>query len=94
MMSEKREAIVIYLDLISDDTINDLTDDQLGAIFRAAIKHGKGEDVSASLDVLPRVVFRQIRDGIDRAWEVYKATCARNRINGKKGGRPRKRNPE
>lgn len=89
-MKSKREAIVVYLDLINDDTLNDITDDQLGAIFRAVLKYGKGEDVSASLDLLPRVIFRQIRDGIDRAWEKYNAVCKRNRANGKKGGRPRK----
>jgi hypothetical protein len=86
----RREAIVIYLDSIHEDTLNDLTDEQLGAVFRAALKHGKGEDVSTSLDMVSRLVFRQLRDGIDRAWENYKSICARNRKNGKKGGRPRK----
>jgi hypothetical protein len=87
---EKREAIVIYLDLIHEDTLNDLTSEQLGTVFMAALKHGKGEDISGSLDPMSRLVFRQLRDGIDRAWENYNAICARNRVNGKKGGRPRK----
>lgn len=86
----RMEAIVIYLDLIHEDTLNDLTDEQLGSVFRAALKHGNGEDVSGSLDPMSRIVFRQVRDGIDRAWENYKSICARNRRNGKKGGRPRK----
>ena len=64
----KREAIVIYLDLIHEDTLNDLTDEQLGAVFRAALKHGNGEDVSGIIDPVSRIVFRQVRDGIDRAW--------------------------
>lgn len=86
----RREAIVIYLDSIHEDTLNDLADEQLGAVFRAALRHGIGEDVSASLEPMSRIVFRQVRDGIDRAWENYKSICARNRKNGKKGGRPRK----
>lgn len=90
MSKEKREAIVIYLDLIHEDTLNDLTSEQLGNVFMAALKHGKGEDISGSLDPMSRLVFRQLRDGIDRAWENYNAICARNRVNGKKGGRPRK----
>jgi len=69
----------------------ELTFEEKGRLIDAMIAYARGNPVH--LEGNERFVFPVFRAQIDRDTESYNAIVERNRINGSKGGRP-KRNPE
>lgn len=76
---KRSEAILLFFDRL--EPLQDLSDAELGAVFRAiwnyAARDQKPDDLAATL--LP--YFRMLRPCIDQARIKYAETCIRNRYN-------------
>ena len=66
-----------------------LSDEQAGQLLKAIFAHEDGED--AMLEGALRGIFVLVANQMDRDRLKYEESCARNRENGAKGGRPSKR---
>lgn len=71
------------------ETMSALTDEQFGRLFRAALRYSRDGEMP-DLNGFEMMAFGFLKLDIDRAKEKYEAIAERNRINGAKGGRPRK----
>ena len=61
--------------------------------IKATVNYYLYKTMPDNLDGVAAQVFRIMRADIDRNNEKYQETCARNKNNGKKGGRPKKTQP-
>ena len=66
-----------------------LSDADRGKLMEALFAHEDGEDAELEEGAL-QCVYLLLCDRLDHDREKYEETCARNRANGKKGGRPSK----
>lgn len=71
------------------ETLSGLTDEQFGRVIRSALRYSVNGVVPA-LDGAEAMAFGFIKMDVDRAREKYEAIAERNRVNGMKGGRPKK----
>lgn len=81
-----KESFILYSK--HKEVFDSLTDEQSGQLIKGIFEYvttGK-----SNLSGLLNTVFIPIKQDLDRNNEVYEAVCERNRINGLKGGRPRK----
>lgn len=95
-----RKSFVIYTDLLG--SLDQLSDAQAGKLFKAIKAYhlsvfensqdGKAEFDSLMSDFVTRLAFHPFKASFERDAEKYQSIVARNRENGKKGGR-RKVNP-
>ena len=70
------------------DSLEDLTDEQVGKLFRAIFDYEidkKEPNFTGEL----KIAFRFIKKDLDINADKYESICERNRTNGAKGGRPR-----
>ena len=88
MSDVKDKSFTIYLD--KEVVISELTDEELGKIFRACFYYQTTRGIPPDLQGHLRAIFRIFQIDIDRDHQRYVATIKRNRANGQKGGRPRK----
>ena len=88
-MSEKK-SFVLHKDY--NNQIKKLSDVDAAALLRAIFAYVNGEEV-CQLSPVADMVFSFIAAQIDRDNAKYKARCERNKANGKKGGRPKKEEP-
>ena len=74
------------------DRLQRLTDEEVGHLFRNLMLYhaGKIEDMTDFVGV-EGIAFDFIKDDIDRMEEKHDAASETNRMNGMKGGRPKKR---
>lgn len=78
------------------DAIRDLPDDVRLDIYEAVIEYATTGNIKG-LKPMANIAFNFIKTTIDRDMETYRSVVERNRINGGKGGRPKKEtqnNPE
>lgn len=87
-MTEKKTSFVLPTDLLDD--LEDLSDDEVGKIFRAILIYTNETEEPEFDDRAMKVVFRHIKKYIDSANENYDKKVQANRVNGAKGGRPKK----
>lgn len=87
-MSEKK-SFIIHLDSLS--VLNELTDEQAGALFKAIYQYHLGNE--PLLDFGLKMAFLPFRNQFKRDAAKYQSIIERNRMNGSKGGRPEKENP-
>lgn len=87
-MTEKKTSFVLPTDLLDD--LEDFSDDEVGKIFRAILIYTNGTEEPEFDDRAMKVVFRHIKKYIDSANENYDKKVQANRVNGAKGGRPKK----
>ena len=80
-----KKSFVLYIDHLS--VLDELTDEQAGQLFKAINAHVNNKDYA--LNGLLNAVFIPFRNQIDRDTEKYNKIIERNKINGKKGGRPK-----
>lgn len=88
--SSRRKTCIVYFDW-RERFFPALEDDEIGQLFRAIL------DYSAD-GVMPdfkrgsalNAVFMAIKVTLDDDLQSYETVCERNRVNGQKGGRPRK----
>jgi hypothetical protein len=90
-MAENKKAFVLYTDIIH--TINQLPDDKAGLLFKHILSYVNDEN-PVSDDLIVNISFEPIKQQLKRDLDKYKATCERNKLNGKKGGRPKNTNPQ
>lgn len=87
-MTEKKTSFVLPTDLLDD--LEDFSDDEVGKIFRAILIYTNETEKPGFDDRAMKVVFRHIKKYIDSANENYDKKVQTNRVNGAKGGRPKK----
>jgi hypothetical protein len=68
--------------------MEELTKEQAGELILTIGRFHRGEDISID-DPILKGVWLGIKHDFVKQKEKYEATCERNRINGKKGGRPK-----
>lgn len=90
------KSFILYIDLLG--SLDQLSDAQAGKLFKAikayhmSVSEGATQDCKAEFDSLmddfvTRLAFHPFRAAFERDAEKYQSLVARNRINGKKGGR-------
>jgi len=89
--SPAKNSFVLYCDLLQK--LERLTVEQKGLVFQAILEFQNGI-VPQIDDPLAQLSFDFIKPDLIKNNEKYQETVERNRENGKKGGRPRKENPE
>ena len=85
-----KPGFLIYNDY--KETLSMLTDEEVGKLFRAIFDY-EIDKVTPNLDKTVLMAFNFIKNDLDRNTNHYNSICERNRINGVKGGRPKK-NPK
>lgn len=81
-------SFLMYLDY--EEQFNLLSDEQLGQLIRAIMKYEKTKEVPEELEGMVKIAFSFIKAQLDRDREKYNDKCEKNRVNGSKGGRPKK----
>lgn len=71
------------------EVFENLTDEQAGQLIKGIFNYIATEQ--SGLDGLMTAVFTPIKQDLDRNNAAYEAVCERNRTNGSKGGRPKKK---
>jgi hypothetical protein len=74
------------------DRIKRLSNEEVGSLFRNLMLYhaGRYDEMKDFVDA-EGIAFDFIANDIDRMEEKYNSTCETNRLNGSKGGRPKKR---
>lgn len=82
-----RKSFVLYT--ASKGIIDELNIEQAGTLFKSIFElMTDGEPLD--MDLPTKIAFKTIREYLERDFETYQARCRVNRINGSKGGRPKK----
>lgn len=71
------------------EVFENLTDEQAGQLIKGIFKYIATEQ--SGLNGLMTAIFTPIKQDLDRNNAAYEAVCERNRVNGSKGGRPKKK---
>lgn len=83
-----KKSFLIYLDY--EEQFNLLTDEQIGQLMRAIMEYEKTGNEPV-LDGMLKMAFSFIKTQLDRDREKYNKKCEKNKQNGAKGGRPKKK---
>lgn len=83
-----RENVLLYTNFI--DKFERLSDEQFGMLIRAILEYQSTGEIPEITDSIVALSFDTVKPDIDRNNQKYEDMCERNRINGKKGGRPKK----
>jgi hypothetical protein len=86
-MAEGKKSFLLYCDILY--TIEKLSDEQTGILFKHILKYVNDENPILDNFVL-ELVFEPIKQSLKRDLKKYENICERNKINGSKGGRPKK----
>jgi hypothetical protein len=86
-MTEKK-SFVIHIDSLN--VLDDLTDEQAGKLFKAIKAYQNNENIE--LESIIKIAFSPFKNQFSRDLGSYKNRCEQNKINGLKGGRPKKQN--
>ena len=86
-MDKEKVSFLMYLDY--EEHFKLMTDEQLGQLLRAIMEYEKTRQVP-QLDGMVKMAFSFIKAQRDRDREKYEEKCAKNKENGKRGGRPKK----
>ena len=84
----KKESFVLYS--AQKELIDILSDEEAGQLFKGIFKYANGE--IPKLKGAVHMAFISIRQQLDRNAEKYEAKKEKLRLNGLKGGRPKKNN--
>lgn len=83
-----KNSFLIYLDY--EEQFDLLTDEQIGQLMRAIIKYEKTGEI-LELEGMVKMAFSFMKTQLDRDREKYQAKCEKNKENGARGGRPKKK---
>jgi hypothetical protein len=86
-MDKEKVSFLMYLDY--EEHFKLMTDEQLGQLLRAIMEYERTRQVP-QLDGMVKMAFSFIKAQLDRDREKYEEKCAKNKENGKRGGRPKK----
>ena len=85
---DEKKSFILYDDNFI--TLEDLSNEEIGVVFREIINYRKGNQVELKGSLL--VIFKIFKNQILRDEEKYKKVCIARSEAGKKGGRPKKAN--
>lgn len=77
-----------------EDNCEELTTEEKGLMWDAVFAYWRRGEKPSFSDRFMRACWKPIQQAIDRSNEAYEAKCEQNRLNGKKGGRPKKEEAE
>lgn len=84
-----KKSFILYYD--SQHLFNMLADTQAGRLIKAIYDYEiNGTVPNCDDDIAFKMAFTTIQLCLDREKEKYNSVCERNRLNGQKGGRPKK----
>jgi hypothetical protein len=86
-MAENKKSFLLYCDLIH--VVKKLSDEQAGKLLKHILSYVNDENPEMS-DILLDLVFEPIKQNLKRDLQKWENICERNRVNGEKGGRPKK----
>lgn len=81
-----KTGFILHLDSL--DLLDELTNEQAGILFKAIRDYNLGKE--PELDFGLRMAFLPFKNQFIRDNISYEKTCERNKLNGSKGGRPKK----
>lgn len=84
-----KKSFVLMRDLLS--TVDLMTDEEAGKVLKAIINHVDGIDVNLPRELI--FAFTPIRNQLNRDMDKYDKFVDKQRVNGAKGGRPKKPKP-
>lgn len=90
----QKKSFILHLDSL--DVFDDLNSQEAGELIKTIIKYqrlkqdGISFDLSEIDNTLIRVAFKPFKAQFDRDYEKYLSIVERNKLNGKRGGRPQK----
>lgn len=87
MTKEQKSSFLLYLE--HEEFINELSDEEAGKLIKGIFEYARTGQ-NPSLSAASRMAFISIRQDLDRNAEKYKAKCEALKLNGLKGGRPKK----
>jgi hypothetical protein len=90
-MAENKKSFVMYTEW--KEVFSSLSNEQAGKLIKHIFSYVNDENPRSS-DPITNIAFIQIKQQFKRDLKKYEAIIERNRLNGSKGGRPKKRNPE
>ena len=82
----KKKSFLLHLDSL--EILNELTNEQCGLLFKACRDFNYGLEID--LDPVLSLVFFSFKKQFERDGVKYKSVVDRNKVNGSKGGRPKK----
>ena len=88
-MNNRKESFIFHFDFIN---LDELTAEEIGHLTVAMIDYVREGIEPDLIDRTLRTEWRHIRQRLDADSEAYSDKCEQNRINGAKGGRPKKPN--
>lgn len=83
-----KKSFIVYYDL--EEQTAELTDEQLGQLFRAMFAFEKRGEILSLDDPCVNMAFRFVSVQLREGKAKYAEKCEKNRQNGSKGGRPSK----
>ena len=89
-MAENKKSFILYVDLIH--TVKHLTDEQAGKLFKHILSYCNDEN-PASDDVITNLAFEPVKQALKRDLKKYENYIEKQKANGKKGGRPKAKEP-
>lgn len=81
-----KKSFIIHIDSL--DVIDDLSDEQCGELLRAFKAYHSESEIE--LSPIVKVAFSPFKNQFERDLTKYNNVCERNKVNGSKGGRPKK----
>ncbi len=91
MENKAHSGFILYKNFFTQFSMLDLED--RGRLITAIFELELGQEPTLSLSPAAAMAFSFIKDTLIRDRESYDEICRRNAENGKKGGRPKKREP-
>jgi hypothetical protein len=86
-MAEGKKSFIAYCDW--GEIFDELEDKEAGKLVKHLFDYVRDRDPKTD-DKLIKILFIQIQQSLKRDLKKYENICDRNRINGGKGGRPKK----
>jgi len=81
-----KESFILHLDSLS--VLDELTNEQAGILFKALRDYNEGKE--PELDFSMKMAFLPFKNQFVRDLKNYEKVIERNKLNGSKGGRPKK----
>ena len=82
-----KESFILFAE--QREIFENLTDKQAGQLIKAIFEY-ESTRIIPELDKTVKVAFIPIKQTLDKNYEKYIEKCEQNKLNGKKGGRPKK----
>lgn len=86
----EKKSFLIYLEY--EEQLADLSNEELGVLLRAIFQYEK-DGTEPKFSGLLKMAFAFIKGNLNRDKNKYDKRCVTSAINGSKGGRPRKKEP-